>query len=122
MKTSGSVSIATAIGAIALLASPAIAASPAGTYERENGDTVEVSVNDDRLYCKITAGKKPNFEMCHGMTQSGEKWTGKKMKHPGMPKFMTFNGTVTYDATSLKIKGCAMGKMMCDKETWKRVE
>ncbi|MBD3728674.1 MAG: hypothetical protein IE933_03115 [Sphingomonadales bacterium] len=103
------------------MATPAMAGDPSGNYKRKNGDLVRVWVTDGKLYCRIMEGSKPNFEMCHGMTESGEAWTGKKMKHPGMPGFMTFNGTVTNDATSLKIKGCAMGKSMCDSEVWQKI-
>lgn len=94
--------------------------SPAGYYTRKNGDTVHVTIDNGLLFCKIIKGSKPNFEMCHGMKHTGTAWTGKKMKHPGMPRFMTFNGTVTYDAQTLSIKGCAFAKSMCDKETWNR--
>lgn len=106
----------------AAIATPALARDPSGTYKRPNGDIVKVWVADKQLYCRITEGKKPNFEMCHGMAPQGEDWFGKKMKHPGMPGFMTFNGTVTSDAKTLKIKGCAMGKAMCDSETWTKIE
>lgn len=99
----------------------ASAAGPAGQYTRKNGDLVQVSVVNGLLYCKIVKGSRPNFEMCHGMTHNGPAWTGKKMKHPSMPGFMTFNGTVTHDAQTLKIKGCAMGNAMCDKEMWSRI-
>lgn len=95
--------------------------SPSGYYTRKNGDTVHVTIDNGLLFCKIVKGSKPNFEMCHGMKQGGAAWTGKKMKHPGMPRFMTFNGTVTFDAQTLSIKGCAMGKSLCDKETWTRI-
>ena len=101
-----------------LLATPALARDPSGTYKRPNGDLVKVWIAEGKLYCRITEGKKPNYEMCHGMDPKGEDWSGKKMKHPGMPGFMTFNGTVTSDEKSLKIKGCAMGKSMCDSEVW----
>ncbi|MEE9432666.1 MAG: hypothetical protein V3V15_00315 [Sphingorhabdus sp.] len=110
-----------AAGAAMLLATPAIASDPSGTYKRKNGDTVRVFLSKGKLYCRITKGKKKNFEMCHGMAKTATGYYGKKMKHPGMPGFMTFNGTVTYNATSLSIKGCAMGKSMCDKEKWSKI-
>lgn len=120
------VSVACAVGC--LLPQSAVASdapsgeiSPAGYYTRKNGDTVHVTIGNGLLFCKIVKGSKPNFEMCHGMKQGGAAWTGKKMKHPGMPRFMTFNGTVTFDAQTLSIKGCAMGKSLCDKETWTRI-
>ena len=104
----------------AALALPALAAGPDGTWTRKNGDTVVASVKGGKLYCKITKGSKPGFEMCNGMAGGGDTWSGKKMKHPKMPGFMTFNGTVKVSGNSLSIKGCAVGQKMCDEETWKR--
>ena len=93
----------------------------AGTYKRPNGDPVRVSVNGGKLYCQITGGKQAGFEMCHGMAKTGANtWQGSGMKHPSMPGFMTFNGTVTVTPASLTIKGCAVGQSMCDSETWAR--
>lgn len=108
--------------AATLLFAPAAAwaAGPEGNWKRENGDTVTASVSSGKLYCKITAGSRPGFEMCHGMSQSGGSWKGSKMKHPSMPGIMTFNGTVTVSGNSLSIKGCAVGESMCDSEKWTR--
>ena len=102
-------------------ASPALARDPSGVYKRPNGDQVRVWVADGMLYCRIESGKRPGFEMCHGMAPQGEAWFGKHMKHPSMPGFMTFNGTVTSDQKTLKIKGCAMGNAMCDAEVWNKI-
>ena len=104
----------------AAVTAPAFAAGVEGNWTRKNGDTVVASVKGGKLYCKITKGSKPGFEMCNGMAESGGKWTGKKMKHPKMPGFMTFNGTVTVSGNSLSIKGCAVGQSACDAETWTR--
>ena len=96
------------------------AIAPLGQWTRKNGDTVEVSLQGNELFCTITDGKKAGFEMCHGMTlREDGTWKGKKMKHPGMPGFMTFNGTITVDGDSLSIKGCAL--KVCDSETWNRM-
>ena len=103
-------------------ATPAFGRDPSGYYKRPNGDEVHVWVAEDKLWCRIIKGKKVNFEMCHGMSPKGEDWFGKKMKHPGMPRFMTFNGTVTSDEKSIKIKGCALGNSFCDSEVWEKVE
>ncbi len=100
--------------------SPAFADGPAGQWQRSNGDIVTATVSGGRLYCKITSGSKPGFEMCNGMSESGGSWTGKKMKHPTM-SMMSFNGTVTVSGNTLSIKGCAIGQSMCDSEKWKRV-
>ena len=94
--------------------------APLGQWTRKNGDTVDISLQGNELFCTITEGKKSGFEMCHGMTlREDGTWRGKKMKHPGMPGFMTFNGTVKVDGDSLSIKGCAL--KVCDSETWNRV-
>jgi uncharacterized protein (DUF2147 family) len=104
------------------VAAPAAhAAEAVGDYKRPNGDAARVSVNDGKLYCKITSGAQAGFEMCHGMEKTGANvWQGANMKHPTMPGMMTFNGTVTVTASGLSIKGCAVGQSMCDAETWTR--
>ncbi len=107
-----------AAGAI-IAAGPALADAD-GTWKRENGDVVAVSVSNGKLYCKITSGSRPGFEMCNGMAGSGNSWAGKGMKHPSMPGFMKFNGTVSVSGNTLKIKGCAIGQSRCDEETWSR--
>ena len=94
--------------------------APVGQWTRKNGDTVDVTLQGNELFCTITEGKRVGFEMCHGMTlREDGSWKGKKMKHPGMPGFMTFNGTVKVDGDSLSIKGCAV--KVCDSETWTKV-
>jgi uncharacterized protein (DUF2147 family) len=120
MRTANLIS-ATIAAALIALSYPANAAGPSGTWTRPNGETAQVSQKGDRLFCKIVSGKLPGFEMCHGMSKTGDGvWQGASMKHPEMPGFMTFNGTVTVEMSSLTIKGCAIGQVMCDAETWKR--
>ncbi|HMT14965.1 MAG TPA: DUF2147 domain-containing protein [Aestuariivirga sp.] len=110
------------IAALAFTAGTALADGPQGTWKRQNGDTVKALVSNGKLYCKIVSGSKPGFEMCHGMAGSGNTWAGGAMKHPSMPGFMTFNGSVSVSGNSLSIKGCAVGKSMCDSERWSRVK
>lgn len=113
--------IALGMALAGFMAGSALAQDPSGTYMRPNGDQARVWITNGKLYCRIEAGKKVGFEMCHGMDPKGQAWFGKHMKHPSMPGFMTFNGTVTSDEKTLKIKGCALGKSMCDAEVWKKV-
>ncbi len=115
---------ALAAACIAATAAPAASAEQvAGMFKRPNGDTVQVSVNGGKLYCTIVAGSQQGFEMCHGMSKTGPGvWQGSDMKHPSMPGFMTFNGTVTFTSGGLSIKGCAIGQSMCDAEDWTRVK
>lgn len=113
--------IAVLAGATILSVTGQAQADPSGTWTRPNGDTVKVTTGGG-LSCRITKGSKPGFEMCNGMGGGGNSWKGAGMKHPDMPGFMTFNGTVAVSGNSLSIKGCAIGASMCDSETWTRAK
>ena len=106
-----------------LATAAAASAAETGMYKRPNGDLVEVSVKGGKLYCANVQGGQQGFEMRHGMSKTGPGvWQGAEMKHPSMPGFMTFNGTVTFAAAGLSIKGCAIGQSMCDAEDWTRAK
>ncbi len=108
-------------GAAVVLTMTAFGASAATninkTYLRKGTQEVRVFTKDGKLYCRRV---KDNFEMCHGMDQQPDgTWTGKKMKHPDMPGFMTFNGTVVIGSNKkLSIKGCMIGGAFCASEIW----
>lgn len=92
-----------------------------GAYTRPNGDAVEVYTCDGLLCGRITSGERSGFEMLHGMESTGaNEWRGNRMKHPSMPGFMTFNGTVTASGDTLSVRGCAIGESFCDAEIWAR--
>ncbi|MFZ1774816.1 MAG: DUF2147 domain-containing protein [Rhizobiaceae bacterium] len=108
-------------GISALYAGQAFAAGADGGWTRPDGTKVTVSGGAGKLYGKLTSGPKAGMEMFNGMAPAGaNKWQGGAMKHPDMPGFMKFNGTVTLNGNSLSVKGCAVGQSMCDSETWKR--
>lgn len=91
-------------------------------WKRPNGTIAETYMCGGKLCGKIVAGQPAGFEMFHGMTKVGAtQWQGSEMKHPSMPAFMTFNGTVTQTGDTLNVKGCAIGQSMCDNETWTRL-
>ena len=94
------------------------AANAEGMYLRKGKDKIKVATKGGKLYC---TRQSDGFEMCNGMTKQSGQWKGGSMKHPDMPGFMTFNGTVTMSGSSLSIKGCAIGESMCDSETWKKM-
>lgn len=102
--------------AVAALAFSTVAS--AETYVREGSEKINVVDKGGRLYCtRISDG----YEMCNGMTKRTDgSWRGKKMKHPDMPRWMSFNGTVIFTQAGLSIKGCAVG--MCDSESWAKAE
>jgi len=113
------------IATICLFISAATSASAAqveGKWKRPNGTIAQVYECGAKLCGKIVKGDPAGFEMFHGMTKVGPaKWQGSEMKHPSMPQFMTFNGTVTLSGDVLTVKGCAIGQSMCDNETWTRL-
>ncbi len=107
-----SLTLATAIAAS--FAIPTFA--NAESYTREGNQKIEVTEKGGKLYCTRVAD---GYEMCHGMASKGNgTWGGKGMKHPDMPRWMSFNGTVVIGADRLKITGCALG--ICDTENWTR--
>ncbi len=109
------------LAAAAALAASAIApAFAAGvkdgpmTFLRKGDQEIVVFVYEGKLYCRRTSD---DYEMCNGMTEQPDgTWKGKRMKHPDMPGFMRFNGTVTFTEAGLNIRGCALG--ICDAEDW----
>jgi hypothetical protein len=106
----------TALGLIAGFTAQAAAMGEyVRTGKKKDAQIINVTTKGGKLFCTRASD---GFEMCHGMSKQGDAWKGKGMKHPDMPKFMTFNGTVAIGANSLSITGCAFGESMCDKETW----
>ena len=95
-------------------------AATADTYTRphKTGEQqITVVITDGSLWC---TGVSDGFEMCNGMTENEDgTWGGKNMRHPDMPKWMKFKGTVYFNDGGLKIKGCAI---ICDSEDWTKAE
>ena len=108
----------TAIALTLGMATLATTASAAvlGTYVRKSDQVITLHTEDGLLYCTRA---RDGFELCHGMTlQADGTYKGKKMKHPDMPRFMTFNGTVTFGDGKVSLKGCAAGDSLCRSEDW----
>lgn len=106
--------VSASLTVLAVLAATAGTAS-ADTYMRKGNQAITVAVKGGKLYCTRASD---GFEMCNGMAKNGSGYAGNAMKHPDMPGFMTFNGSVAMAGNSLTIKGCAIGQSMCDSETW----
>lgn len=106
-----------AAGGLALAAAlTAGQAAFADIYLRKGSQEINVVDKGGKLYC---TRQSDGYEMCNGLVKAADgSYKGKTMKHPDMPKFMTFNGTVILSGASLKIKGCAVG--VCDSETWSK--
>ncbi len=106
-----------AVTLAATLTAGAVSAQMVGNYTRNSDDgpqTIVVQIIDGKLFC---TRESDGFEMCHGLVLSDDaRWRGRTMKHPDMPRFMTFNGTASFSDTQLNLRGCAMG--ICDAETW----
>lgn len=100
---------------VATLATTA-SANVLGTYVRKGDQVITLHTEGGLLYCTRASD---GFELCHGMAlQADGTYKGKKMKHPDMPKFMTFNGTVTFGEGMVSLKGCAAGNSLCQSEDW----
>lgn len=102
---------------VSILAS-SVAADAIGNFIRMSDDDgaqlINVYTENGLLYCTREAD---GFEMCHGLVQQADgTWKGRTMKHPDMPRFMTFNGTATFGPGAMSLKGCALG--ICDAEVW----
>ena len=102
-----------------LLATLAIPASAETTqWLREGSQIINVTYSGGALNCTRASD---GFEMCNGMSKTGNgTYGGPNMKHPDMPGFMTFKGTVVMNSTHLKIEGCVLGGAVCDAEIWTR--
>jgi len=114
MKTTFAAGLALALSVAAGLAS---AQEVNKTYIRKGDQEIRVFTVDGKLYCRRSSD---NFEMCYGMEPAGNStYKGAKMKHPDMPRFMTFDGTVIIGSNrKLSIEGCMVGGAICDKEIW----
>jgi uncharacterized protein (DUF2147 family) len=113
--------IAAATLATAVFATEALAASPWGLWKRPNGSIAKVWQCKGGMCGKVVKGKGAGTVMFMGIKKEGGVWKG-DMKHPDMPSFMTFNGTVKLMGNKMKVQGCAIGNSMCDAETWVRVK
>lgn len=108
----------TMIFGVLFIFSTGYAADPYGLWNRPNGSVAKVWNCGGKMCGKVVAGTKAGFVMFTGINQvSTTVWKG-KMKHPKMGKLFTFNGTVTLSGNRLLVKGCMIGGMMCDAETW----
>lgn len=107
--------IASILGITSLATS--VSAEIIGVYLRNGDEYILVRTTDEGLmYCTRVGD---GFEMCDGITQQQDgSWTGSQMKHPDMPKFMSFNGTVIFSTTEILLEGCTAGKTQCDAEVW----
>ncbi|SMH56118.1 hypothetical protein [Maritimibacter sp. HL-12] len=112
----GRIKTLAALGAAAVMLSAAPVAAGTTEWLREGTQIINVTDDGGRLFCTRASD---GFEMCHGMLQeSPGTWKGPKMKHPDMPGFMTFAGTVLIGSDKLKIEGCVLGGAVCDAEIW----
>jgi len=103
-----------ALAAATVFSTAGATVASAETYIREGNQEIEVADKGGKLFC---TRKSDGYEMCNGMTKQADgSWQGRGMKHPDMPGFMKFRGTVIFSSSGLSIKGCAVG--ICDSESW----
>jgi hypothetical protein len=115
MSKLASATIALILGLVTLATS--VSAEIIGVYLRNGEEFILVRTTDEGLmYCTRVGD---GFEMCDGLTlQDDGVWRGTGMKHPNMPKFMTYTGAVLVTNDALVIEGCTTANAQCDAETW----
>lgn len=87
-----------------------------GVYLRNADEFILVRTDGDLMYCTRVGD---GFEMCDGITEQADgSWAGTRMKHPDMPKFMTFSGMVLFSEASMLLEGCTIGNTQCESEIW----
>lgn len=112
--------IATALVLGATTLATAASAEIIGVYLRNGEEFILVRTDVEMLYCTRVGD---GFEMCGGMVQQADgSWAGPKMKHPDMPKFMTYTGTVTFSTSGMTLEGCTAGNAQCDAESWLKLK
>jgi len=104
------------------LSTAASAQEAFGEWLRPDGTIALTTECDGGLCGELISGEQTGMVMFQSLKSSGDdQWKG-DMKHPDMPGFMTFNGTVTLGDGELMVQGCAVGGSMCDAETWVSLE
>ncbi|MGE4610735.1 MAG: hypothetical protein AAED33_04975 [Paracoccaceae bacterium] len=91
-----------------------------GVYFRNGEQFILVRTEGDLLYCtRVSDG----FEMSNGLAPRADgSWSEFTMKHPDMPKFMTYRGTAILTEVSMTLEGCTAGNAQCDSETWEKLK
>lgn len=93
-----------------------VSAEITGVYLRNGDEFILVRTEDGLMYCTRVGD---GFEMCGGITEQEDgSWSGNQMKHPDMPKFMTFSGKVVFSETEVSLEGCTLGNVQCEAEDW----
>ena len=112
-----STAIALVLGAASFATS--VSAEIIGVYLRNGEEFILVRTTDEgQMYCTRVGD---GFEMCDGLTlQDDGTWGGNGMKHPNMPKFMTYTGKVIFTDDAIMLEGCTAAKAQCDSEIWPR--
>lgn len=99
------------------------AASPYGTWVRDNGVHIKVFRCENGLGMKIVkATKKINIGkriMCGAEPISATQWDGEILN---VSDNRTYSGTVTIKGNKLRLKGCVFGGLICKEDEWQRLK
>lgn len=118
--------LASAAALLALLAGPAAAADPYGTYMRPStGTQVDFYDCGGKLCGKIVAVKDPKRKgeigtlILKGAAKTGDNtWKGDLYN---TDDGKTYSGVVTAVSKGLTLEGCVLGGVFCKGETWTKV-
>ena len=120
--------VAAAIAALALVASPAFAGDPSGTWLRDTGASkVKIGPCGGGAYCGSLVWLKPGVEtpakvgqrIFYDMKPDGSGgWAGSAF-NPEDGK--TYAGKASVSGSSMTTKGCVLGGMICKSVSWSRI-
>lgn len=121
------VTLAAGAGMLALASTAAFAADPFGTWLRPStGATVSFYDCGGKLCAKVVGQKDPAKKdtigkvIMSGATKTGQNtWKGSLLN---LDNGQTYTGVVTLEsAKALKLEGCVLGGVICNGETWTKV-
>lgn len=113
--------------AIGMLAAPALAADPSGTYLRDTGASkVKIGKCGDAICGNIVWLKDPSGpaklgqRIFYDMKPDGDnKWVGKAF-NPEDGK--TYSGKMSLSGGTLTTAGCALGGLICKSVSWAKAD
>jgi len=118
-----SAGIAASAAALIGLATPALAASPNGTWLRSNGAHVEVFDCGGGLGMRVTKSPEPQKVgkqiMCGAKKTAENKWKGTVLNLDDGKKY---SGYVELNGGSLTLSGCVLGGIICSNDTWSKIK
>lgn len=102
---------------LALASVPAFADPIEGNWKTESGSTAAIASCGDAYCITLTSGKYTGKQIGR-LSGSDGSYAG-KITDPKKDK--TYSGKAALSGSSMTLKGCVLGGLICRGETWKRM-